>query len=74
MVVDGAARRLNAKTQRKERLRAVVEQLRPDIVALEEIKDGQALEELFEPNTWSILIDDNSNDDKDLAIVLKRST
>lgn len=40
---------------------------------MQEIKDRQALEEIFEPNTWSILIDDDSNDDQDLAIVVKRS-
>ena len=63
---------LNAKPQRKQRLKAVIEELKPDIVALQEIKDRQALEELFEPNTWSILIDDDSGDDQDLAIVVRR--
>jgi len=63
---------LNAKPQRKLRLKAVIEKLKPDIVPLQEIKDRQALEELFEPNTWSILIDADSNDDQDLAIVVKR--
>jgi endonuclease/exonuclease/phosphatase family metal-dependent hydrolase len=58
---------LNAKPQRKQRLSAVIEQLRPDIIALQEIRDRQALEELFEPNAWSILIDDDSNDEQDLG-------
>ena len=67
-----SATALNAKPQRKERLQAVIEELKPDIVALQEIRDRQALEQLFDPNTWSILIDDDSGDDQDLAIVVKR--
>jgi endonuclease/exonuclease/phosphatase family metal-dependent hydrolase len=63
---------LDAKPQRKQRLKAVIEQLKPDILALQEIKDRQALEELFESNTWSILIDDDSNDAQDLAIAVRR--
>ena len=50
----------------------MIEELNPDVVALQEIKDRQALEQLFDPNTWSILIDDDSGDDQDLAIVVKR--
>jgi endonuclease/exonuclease/phosphatase family metal-dependent hydrolase len=37
---------LDARPQRKQRLKAVIEQLKPDIVALQEIKDRQALEQL----------------------------
>ena len=67
-----SAAALNAKPERKERLQAVIEELKPDIVALQEIRDRQALEQLFDLNTWSILIDDDSGDDQDLAIVIRR--
>jgi Endonuclease/Exonuclease/phosphatase family len=63
---------LDAKPQRKQRLKTVIEQLKPDILALQEIKDRQALEQLFDSDEWSILIDDDSNDAQDLAIVVRR--
>ena len=59
---------LDAKPQRKQRLKTVIEQLKPDILALQEIKDRQALEQLFDSDEWTILIDDDSNDAQDLAI------
>jgi endonuclease/exonuclease/phosphatase family metal-dependent hydrolase len=42
---------LDAKPQRKQRLKTVIEQLRPDIVALQEIKDRQAAREIA--SWWS---------------------
>ena len=49
----------------------VIEKLQPDIVALQEIKPA-GLEQLFYSDEWSILIDDDSNDAQDLAIVVRR--
>src|SRR4029077_20463819 len=63
---------LDSKPQRKQRLKTVIEQLKPDILALQEIKDRQALEQVFDSDEWSILIDDDSNDAQDLAIVVRR--
>lgn len=64
--------KLDANPQRQQRLKALIEELNPDIVALQEIKDRQVLEQICEPTTWSILIDDDSDEEQDLALVVRR--
>src|SRR5574341_538191 len=46
--------------------------LNADIIGLQEIADRAALELVFPPATWSIVIDDDSGDLQDLAIVVRK--
>jgi len=62
---------LQSKPQRRQRLQTVIQQLNADIIGLQEIQDRAALELIFDKNIWSILIDDDSPDAQDLAIVVK---
>ncbi len=57
---------------RLDKLRQVIESLEADAIGLQEIADRTALELLFPPNEWQIVIDDDSSDDQDLAAVVRR--
>jgi hypothetical protein len=56
---------------RLQRLQQVISLLDADVIGLEEIADRAALELVFPPDKWDILIDDDSNDQQDLAIVVR---
>lgn len=58
---------------RLEKLRQVIEELGADILALQEINDRSALRLLFDPDQWWIVIDDDSGDCQDVALVVRRS-
>ncbi len=57
---------------RLEKLKEVIKTLKADIVALQEIADRQSLELLFPPEDWNIIIDDESESPRDLAVVLRK--
>jgi exonuclease III len=57
---------------RLDKLKRVVQLLDADVIGLQEIDDRAALELLFPPATWTILIDDDSGDDQDVAIVVRK--
>ncbi|MEQ8906874.1 lamin tail domain-containing protein [Ekhidna sp.] len=57
---------------RKANLEAVLDALDADVIGLQEIEDRDALELFFPPNEWHIIIDDDSGDRQDLAIVAKK--
>lgn len=57
---------------RLTKLRQVIELLEADVIGLQEIADRAALELLFPPAEWRIVIDDQSNESQDLAAVVRR--
>ncbi|WP_046867618.1 endonuclease/exonuclease/phosphatase family protein [Microvirga massiliensis] len=68
---------LNADTlavedDRHDKLKQVIEWLEADIIGLQEIKDRAALEALFPPAEWSLVIVDESPDEQDLAVAVRR--
>ena len=50
----------------------MIESLDADVIGLQEIDDREALEQVFSPTEWIILIDDDSGDDQDVAVVIAR--
>jgi len=59
---------------RLDKLKKVIELLDADVIGLNEIDDRAALELLFPPAQWNIVIDDASGDDQDLALVAKKDS
>jgi endonuclease/exonuclease/phosphatase family metal-dependent hydrolase len=57
---------------RLSRLRQVVALLNADVIGLQEVADRAALELVFPRSEWDIFIDDDSGDEQDLAIVVRR--
>lgn len=62
----------NISTERLKHLKDVIKHLDADIIGLQEIDDRQALEGVFPKNEWHIIIDDDSNEKQDLALVVKK--
>lgn len=57
---------------RRSNLKEVIQVLNADILGLQEIEDRAALEQIFDPSDWSILIDDDSSDGQDVASVVRK--
>lgn len=53
-------------------LREVIRRLDASVVGLQEVDDRAALEQVFDPQQWSLLIDDDSGDRQDLALAVRR--
>lgn len=53
-------------------IRHVIETLDADIIGLQEIADRAALQRVFDPAAWDIIIDDDSGDAQDVALVVRR--
>lgn len=66
------ADRLPGQGDRREKIRRVIERLAADVVALQEIDDRRALEEVFDKSVWLLVIDDESRDDQDVALAVRR--
>jgi endonuclease/exonuclease/phosphatase family metal-dependent hydrolase len=67
---------LNADTvvnqgNRLANLREVIRELGADVIGLQEIMDRRALELLFPPADWDIVIDDAVGEDQDVAAVVR---
>jgi hypothetical protein len=63
--------RLSSPHQRASVMQQLVREIASDLDH-QEVVFGQALEQLFDSDEWSILIYGDSNDAQDLAIVVKR--
>jgi len=59
-------------SERLGNLKKVIDILDADIIGLQEIDNREALEQLFPPNDWHIIIDDDSGQNQDVAIVAKK--
>lgn len=57
---------------RLSKLEEVLQKLNADVIGLQEIKDRAALNLLFPPHEWHIVIDDDSNKVQDLAAVVRK--
>lgn len=57
---------------RTARLRQIITEINPDVVALQEIADRDALHLIFSPDKWTIIIDDDSRDRLDLAFAVRK--
>ncbi len=57
---------------RIEKLRKVVADIDPTIVAVQEVEDRQSMELVFPPTEWYVIIDDDSPDNQDLAFAVSR--
>lgn len=62
----------NIKDERADNLRQTIAELNADVIGLQEIKDRDALELVFDPNEWSLVIDDDSGDDQDVALAVRK--
>lgn len=62
----------SSNPQRLTNLTHTIEALDSDVIALQEIADRAALQQLFPSSDWSIVIDDESGDDQDVAVVIRR--
>jgi endonuclease/exonuclease/phosphatase family metal-dependent hydrolase len=63
---------VSTEDDRLTKLREVIAHLDAKVIGLQEIDNRAALELLFRPQDWHIIIDDNSNDDQDVALVVKK--
>lgn len=66
--------RLNRPNQqgRREKIRQVIELLDADVIALQEINDRAALREIFSEDDWILIIDDDSGDDQNVGVAVRK--
>lgn len=57
---------------RLQKLRQVIELLEADVIGLQEINDRASLRLLFPESDWHIVIDDDSGENQDLALVVRK--
>lgn len=57
---------------RLAKLKQVIELLGADVIGLQEIADRDSLKLLFPPQDWNIIIDDDSGDNQDVAVVVRK--
>jgi hypothetical protein len=62
----------NISNTRAPNLKEVIDKLDADVIGLQEIEDRAALERVFEPSEWSLVIDDNSTDGQDVAAAVRK--
>ncbi len=66
------ADKLANEGDRRDKLKLLIERLEADIIGLQEIKDRRAMEAIFPPDIWQLVIDDESDDEQDLAVAVRR--
>ncbi len=57
---------------RRDRIKSVIEKLDADVIALQEIEDRTALEAVFDKTAWHLVVDDDSGDDQDVALAVRK--
>lgn len=63
---------VTSQGNRLEKLKDVVAALDADVIGLEEIDNRAALQLIFPPADWHIIIDDDSGDSQDVAVVVRK--
>lgn len=58
--------------ERAQRIRQVIAALDADVIGLQEIDDRAALERVFSPKEWQLVIDDDSGESQDVAVAVRR--
>lgn len=66
------AGKLPDEGNRQDKLRQVLELLEADVIGMQEIDDRAALEAVFSPIDWHLIIDDDSGNTQDLALAVRR--
>lgn len=66
--------KLPNQAPRKQRIKDVLDQLNADVIGLQEIDDRRALEAVFDKNKWALIIDDDSGNNQDVALAVKKVT
>ena len=61
----------NNSEARLQAVREVIEAVDAHVFALQEIDDRAALEEVFDPGVWQLVIDDQSGERQDLAVAVR---
>jgi exonuclease III len=64
--------RANISNAREANLRQVIATLGADVIGLQEIQNRAALERIFDPEAWSLVIDEESDDVQDLAVAVRK--
>lgn len=62
---------LPSQDDREQKLEDVIDALAADVIALQEIDDRAALERIFPPNQWRLIIDDDSGENQDVALAVR---
>ena len=57
---------------RLEKLKKVINLLDADIIGLQEIRDREALELVFDADDWTLVIDDDNSNCQDLALAVRK--
>ncbi len=57
---------------RRRNLREVVDQLDAHVIGLQEVADRAAIRQIFPTETWQAVIDDQSDDKQDVALVVRK--
>jgi len=57
---------------RLAKLKAVVADINPQVVAVQEVDDRAAMDLLFPADSWTVVIDDDSRDRQDLAFAVRK--
>lgn len=63
---------MGQQDNRLQKLKKVIELLDAQVIGLQEIDDRSALKKIFPESDWHIVIDDDSNGNQDLALVVRK--
>jgi endonuclease/exonuclease/phosphatase family metal-dependent hydrolase len=63
---------VNTQGDRLSKLSQVISLLDADVIGLQEIKDRAALNLVFPPDAWTVVIDDDSADEQDVAVAVRK--
>jgi len=70
--MQGLAVGIEHEGNRLFHLREVIRRLDAHIIGIQEVDNRSALERVFDPQHWSLFIDDDSDDHQDLALAVRR--
>lgn len=62
----------DANPQRVANIKAVLADVKPDIVGMQEIQSRKALEQVYDPKEWQLGLDDDPKEAQELAIAVRR--
>lgn len=63
---------VSSEGDRLQKLKQVIEQLDADVIGLQEIDNRAALNLVFPSASWTVVIDDESGDDQDVAVAVRK--
>jgi endonuclease/exonuclease/phosphatase family metal-dependent hydrolase len=63
---------ITTQGDRRAKLQEVISRLDADVIGLQEINDRAALNLIFPPQDWHVVIDDDSAEEQDVAVVVRK--